>query len=185
MSAFSPALANSGRQRSAPTTVSRFGAKKAPISEATRHALARAPDTVARFDVTAIPLDTSISERLIVDGNTLDAHRLCSYRAELFLSEGDVGLFRPGINLIESIQGNGGIFTQALTRRLAGKADANNDGIIQWPEIGNCVRNEVTARARETGVRQVPNDAVLSVYGDGRVVFLLDDAQDSDFTVTR
>jgi predicted acylesterase/phospholipase RssA len=67
---------------------------------------------------------------------------------------------------------NGGIFTKALLDGLNGEADLNQDGLIEFEELGLYIRDRVTAQAAMTGVRQDPDFRVLNQYGDGRVVFV-------------
>jgi hypothetical protein len=67
---------------------------------------------------------------------------------------------------------NGGVFTRAIIDGLNGEADLNQDGIIQFEELGVFVRNRVTAQAAQAAVRQDPDFRVLDQYGSGRVVFV-------------
>jgi hypothetical protein len=67
---------------------------------------------------------------------------------------------------------NGGVFTRALIDGLNGAADYNQDGIIQFEELGFYVRNRVTAQAAQAAVRQDPDFRVLDQYGSGRVLFV-------------
>jgi predicted acylesterase/phospholipase RssA len=67
---------------------------------------------------------------------------------------------------------NGGLFTRALIEGLKGEADLNNDGVIQFEELGVYVRNRVTAQAAQTQVQQDPEFRVLDQYGSGRVLFI-------------
>ncbi len=67
---------------------------------------------------------------------------------------------------------NGGIFTQALIEGLRGSADWNSDGVIQFEELALQLRNEVRAKALQTGVRQVPSYYIASRYGQGKVLFM-------------
>jgi uncharacterized caspase-like protein len=67
---------------------------------------------------------------------------------------------------------NGGLFTRALIEGLKGGADLNNDGVIQFEELGVYVRNRVTAQAAQTQVRQDPEFRVLDQYGSGRILFV-------------
>jgi hypothetical protein len=48
----------------------------------------------------------------------------------------------------EVIWDKGGIFTKALISGLKGRADFNNDNIIQFEELSNYVRNEVAYEAK-------------------------------------
>ena len=67
---------------------------------------------------------------------------------------------------------NGGLFTKALVDGLKGEADLNNDGVIQFEELGVYVRNRVTAQAAQMQVRQDPEFRVLDQYGTGRIMFV-------------
>jgi hypothetical protein len=66
----------------------------------------------------------------------------------------------------------GGLFTKALIEGLKGEADLNNDGVIQFEELGVYVRNRVTAQATQMQVRQDPEFRVLDQYGSGRILFV-------------
>lgn len=70
-------------------------------------------------------------------------------------------------------ENNGGVFTKSLILGLQGSGDTDNNGVLQFDELAGYVRRRVTIAASEAGVRQDPNERVLSRYGTGRVVFLL------------
>jgi predicted acylesterase/phospholipase RssA len=67
---------------------------------------------------------------------------------------------------------NGGVFTKALIDGLSGEADLNQDGIIQFEELGVYIRDRVTAQAAQAAVRQDPEFRILDQYGSGRIVFV-------------
>ena len=66
---------------------------------------------------------------------------------------------------------NGGIFTSELIKGLGGKADLNNDGLIEFEELSSFLRSGVSYTASLNGVKQVPECKVLDDYGNGRVIF--------------
>jgi len=67
---------------------------------------------------------------------------------------------------------NGGLFTNALIDGLNGRADLNNDGLIQFDELARYVRDRVTIEAGTAGFEQTPDSYVLSQFGTGRVLFI-------------
>jgi len=67
---------------------------------------------------------------------------------------------------------NGGVFTQALIAGLDGKADLNNDRLIQLTELYTYVSDEVARRAAEKNVRQQVEEFNLDAVGTGKVVFI-------------
>ncbi|MBF0536352.1 MAG: caspase family protein [Nitrospirae bacterium] len=67
---------------------------------------------------------------------------------------------------------SGGVFTKALISGLEGKADLNEDGIIQFDELSIYVRNEVAGEAAKHNINQQVNYATLDDYGGGKVLFL-------------
>jgi len=71
----------------------------------------------------------------------------------------------------EAVWKNGGIFTEALIRGLKGEADQNNDGLFQFFELYGFIKNEVTFRASQTGINQVPIGSRLTAYGTGSIIF--------------
>jgi hypothetical protein len=71
-----------------------------------------------------------------------------------------------------AVYDNGGIFTQALIRGLSGKADLNNDGIIEASELGTYVKDEVAVSASRMSVKQEVGFYSLSSIGTGEMVFL-------------
>jgi len=86
---------------------------------------------------------------------------------------------RPARNIIVAGTGaqkalweNGGIFTTSLIKGLSGKADFNNDGIIDFDELSLYLKNKVRAKAASTGVEQEPRSFKASIYGEGSVIFL-------------
>ncbi|MCX5733141.1 MAG: caspase family protein [candidate division NC10 bacterium] len=68
---------------------------------------------------------------------------------------------------------NGGVFTQALIEGLQGAADLDQNGVIQFDELAVFVRNRVTTRAAQTGVRQDPHGFQATRYGTGNTLFLV------------
>jgi HEAT repeat protein len=114
----------------------------------------------------------------------LDENRLKAFRSlSIIQSETE----QPARNIIVSGTGdqkalweNGGIFTQALIAGLGGKADLNQDGIIQFEELALYIKNEVRAKARQTGVVQEPNQWRADHLGRGNVLFIRDSAQLGD-----
>ncbi|MCI0559150.1 MAG: caspase family protein [Nitrososphaera sp.] len=73
----------------------------------------------------------------------------------------------------KAVYQSGGVFTRALVRGLKGDADTDRNGVIQFPELGNFIRNAVTHEARLHGYTQSPNEQILNRFGTGRVVFFL------------
>jgi hypothetical protein len=67
-----------------------------------------------------------------------------------------------------------------LIAGLGGKADLNQDGIIQFEELALYIKNEVRAKARQTGVVQEPNQWRADHLGRGNVLFIRDSAQLGD-----
>src|SRR3984893_17202366 len=67
---------------------------------------------------------------------------------------------------------NGGIFSKALVDGLNGKGDTNNDGVIEFDELGQFVRDQVTKLARIRGFLQTPKYTPLNAFGEGRVMFI-------------
>ena len=72
---------------------------------------------------------------------------------------------------------NGGVFTQALVDGLNGKADLNNDRLIQFWELSTYVSDEVARRASEKNVRQEVQPYILDALGTGKIIFLSDERQ--------
>lgn len=70
---------------------------------------------------------------------------------------------------------NGGIFTQKLITGLSGTGDVNEDGLIEFEEVGKYVRDQVTIAARKKGIRQDPDYRSLDNSGNGRFMFFRDD----------
>jgi uncharacterized caspase-like protein len=64
------------------------------------------------------------------------------------------------------------VFTQALIAGLDGKADLNNDRLIQLTELYTYVSDEVARRAAEKNVRQQVEEFNLDAVGTGKVVFI-------------
>jgi hypothetical protein len=111
-------------------------------------------------------LDTDIDEKRLKRFRTLSVIR--SYTEPKARN-----VLLAGTEEQKAVWENGGIFTQALIDGLQGKADWNNDHIIQFEELALHVRNQVVAKASETGVRQEPKEYVIDSLGKGKVVFLL------------
>jgi caspase domain-containing protein len=91
-------------------------------------------------------------------------------------------LLLAGTGKQKALWENGGIFTQALIKGLNGKADHDNNGIIQFGELRQFVRNQVNIKAGQTGIRQVPAGKVLDQYGEGRFLFIRGDVRESQHT---
>jgi hypothetical protein len=67
----------------------------------------------------------------------------------------------------------GGVFTKALLDGLRGRADYNDDGVIEFGELALYVEQQVTAGASVVGVRQDPHSYVADAYGGEKILFLL------------
>ena len=72
----------------------------------------------------------------------------------------------------EALWVNGGVFTKALVAGLAGNADLNHDGLIEFDELGLYIRQEVRKQVDITGVQQEPEGVRLTKFGTGGVVFV-------------
>jgi uncharacterized caspase-like protein len=73
----------------------------------------------------------------------------------------------------DAVWSNGGIFTQALIRGLEGSAARSDTGLITFDDLKAYVRNQVIAKAAQTGVRQDPTGAILDEYGNGEMIFVV------------
>jgi hypothetical protein len=106
----------------------------------------------------------------------LDEERLKAFRTLSIIQSETARIARDvivsGTGDQRALWENGGIFTQALVSGLKGDADLNGDGVIQFDELALYVKNEVRAKARQTGVVQEPNQWRADHLGRGNVIFL-------------
>jgi hypothetical protein len=80
-----------------------------------------------------------------------------------------------GIGDQPAVYDNGGIFTNSQIRGLAGDADLNHDGIIQFAELALFVKNDVAAAAGSNGVKQTVGSQKLDAGGAiGEILFILE-----------
>ena len=85
---------------------------------------------------------------------------------------------RPARNILVAGTGDeralyidGGIFTTALVDALAGQADINGDGLVEFDELAYVVTDTVKTRAAAHGVAQEPATFKATEYGKGSVIF--------------
>jgi len=105
-----------------------------------------------------------------------DDERLKAFRT-LSIIEGETekrarNILVAGTENQKALWENGGIFTKALNAGLQGDADYNDDRVIQFDELFMFVKNHVRAKAKQTGVDQVPNCFQYDRLGGGNVLFL-------------
>ncbi len=87
-------------------------------------------------------------------------------------------LDRPARNILvagtgeqRALYSDGGIFTTAVVEALAGKADMNDDRIVDFDELAIAVTDMVRTRAADVGVNQEPAAFKATKYGKGNVLF--------------
>jgi len=109
--------------------------------------------------------------------NKVDNDKLREFRT-LSIIQNDTA--PPARNILLAGTGNqeviwdkGGIFTKALVSGLGGRADFNNDNIIQFEELSNYVRNEVAYEAKLNNASQEVAHYNIENLGKGRIMFFL------------
>ena len=110
-------------------------------------------------------LDTPVSEREVRSPRQLSVIRANAEKVAR-------NLLLAGTGDQSALWVNGGIFTKVLVAGLAGNADLNHDGIIEFDELKLYVRNEVIEATIGSGIRQEPDGYVLTKFGQGRVLFI-------------
>jgi Caspase domain len=106
------------------------------------------------------------------DEDILRFHQLVTIRADTDKMARNVLVAGTGNQ--DALFKNGGIFTRALVDGLKGAADLNHDRLIQFDELVMYVRARVRDEAARTSIRQDPEGYVLSQFGPGKVLFILE-----------
>jgi hypothetical protein len=110
-------------------------------------------------------------------GEEVDISRLAFPTLSVIYSE----VSKPARNVLVATTSGGkalvsdgtGAFTRSFISALSGRGDLNSDGVIQLEELFLRVKNDILAKARESGHDQVPTMYEAPALGTGRVLFVL------------